>query len=135
MKKAILMRLSEPLLLVFVLVLSLASCSKEPRKVDISNGYENPIERKLILEVTHRYTNYEDSILAKVAVTLYEHIEDIQTEQYYRRDTTDSNGKITFNNITSGTLQVVMSHATLGEKKLQINIPEQSVMGYEYLYY
>lgn len=118
-----------------LLSLGMASCSKEPRKVDINDGNENPINRKLEIEVTHRYSNTEDSLLPRVAVTLYESEEDEQLGRYYRRDTTDADGVIVFGQIKTGDFRIVLSHENLGIRKREVKITSQMVSSYEYYYF
>lgn len=120
---------------VLAIGIMLASCEKEPRKVDINDGNENPINRKLEIEVTHRYSNTQDSLLPRVAVTLYETEEDEQLGRYYRRDTTGAGGVIVFGQIKTGDFRIVLSHATLGIRKKQVKITSQMVSSYEYYYF
>lgn len=124
-----------PLLLLLATVVFITSCSKEARKVDKNDGTENPIERKLIVEVTHRYNNYEDSVLPGAVIAFYESFDDEQSERYYRRDTTDFNGEIIFNNMAAGEFRVVMTHKDFGQKKFMIDVPVDAVAGYEYYYF
>lgn len=130
MKKGIILR-KWPLALLCLLLVSMVSCSKEERKVDINDGTENPVNRKLEVEVVHRYSMTEDSLLPNVTISLYESLDDEQTERFYRRDTTNQDGVIIFNNIAAGEFRVVMQHATHGTKNYEINIPTVAVAGFE----
>jgi len=124
-----------PLVWLCILLVSMASCSKEERKVDINDGTENPVNRKLEVEVVHRYSMTEDSLLPNVTISLYESFDDEQTDRYYRRDTTNQNGVIIFNNIAAGEFRVVMQHPTHGTKNYQINIPTMAVACFERYYF
>jgi hypothetical protein len=114
---------------------TLASCNKEARKVDINDGTENPIERYLIVETTHRYSNIADSILPSVAITLYETDDDLLLNHYYRSDTTDNRGKLTFSNIKAGEFIVVLTHEQFGRKEERISMSTSVVYAYEYFYF
>ncbi len=114
---------------------TLASCSKEARKVDINDGTENPIERYLIIETTHRYINVADSLLPNVAITLYENEEEQLLNRYYRSDTTDSRGKLTFGNIKAGDFIVVLTHSQFGRKEERVSMSTSVVYAYEYFYF
>ncbi len=114
---------------------TLASCSKEDRKVDINDGTENPIERYLIIETTRRYSNVADSLLPNVAITLYENEEDQLLSRYYRSDTTDSRGKLTFGNIKAGDFIVVLTHNQFGRKEERVSMSTSVVYAYEYFYF
>lgn len=121
--------------LVGLLLVLLASCNKEPRKVDINDGTENPIERYLVIETTHRYTNLADSLLPRVGITLFDNENDLQLNHYYRSDTTDGRGKLTFKNIKAGDLIVVLEHEQLGRKVEHVSMSTSVVYAYEYFYY
>jgi len=123
------------LVLTALSALLFASCSKEARKVDINDGTENPIERYLIIETTHRYSNVADSLLPGVAVTLYENEEELLLNRYYRSDTTDSRGKLTFGNIKAGDLIVVLTHNQFGRKEERVSLSTSVVYAYEYYYF
>lgn len=123
------------LVLTALSALLFASCSKEARKVDINDGTENPIERYLIIETTHRYSNVADSLLANVAVTLYENEEELLLNRYYRSDTTDSRGKLTFGNIKAGDFIVVLTHNQFGRKEERVSLSTSVVYAYEYYYF
>lgn len=123
------------LVLTALSALLFASCSKEARKVDINDGTENPIERYLIIETTHRYSNVADSLLTNVAVTLYENEEELLLNRYYRSDTTDSRGKLTFGNIKAGDFIVVLTHNQFGRKEERVSLSTSVVYAYEYYYF
>jgi hypothetical protein len=123
------------LVLIALSLATLASCSKEARKVDINDGTENPTERYLIIETTHRYSNVADSLLPNVAVTLYENEEELLLNRYYRSDTTDSRGKLTFGNIKAGDFIVVLTHNQFGRKEERVSMSTSVVYAYEYYYF
>jgi hypothetical protein len=123
------------LVLIALSLATLASCSKEARKVDINDGTENPTERYLIIETTHRYSNVADSLLPNVAVTLYENEEELLLNRYYRSDTTDSRGKLTFGNIKAGDFIVVLTHDQFGRKEERVSMSTSVVYAYEYYYF
>lgn len=118
-------------LMLTVLALLAYSCEKEPRKVDINDGNENPSVRSLKIEVTHRYSYTADSMLPGVAITLYETEDDLLLNHYTRSDTTDQGGKATFLHMDAGTFIVILNHETLGRKQQQIIITNETVTSYE----
>ncbi len=114
------------------------SCSKEPRKVDINDGKENPIDRKLIVEVTDRYiyqSSVLDSVLPDVEVTLFESVADTPMDNYYRRAFTGTDGKATFQQIKADTFVVILKHPTMGRKQEQVRNTVNTVVSYEYFYF
>lgn len=127
--------LKKTYLLLLACSLMVVSCDKEPRKVDLNNGNENPSARKLIIETTHRYSNTADSVLPNVSISLFETEDDVILNKYTRSDTTDNQGKLTFQNMSSGSFIVVLGHKTLGTKRERVNITNETVVSYEYFYY
>ncbi len=123
------------LLGLLLLVMFLASCEKEPRRVDINDGNENPSVRKLIIEMTHRYSYVADSALPGVVISLFETEEDIMYNRYTRSDTTDAQGKLTFQNMDAGNFIVLLQHQNFGTKRELLNITNETVVSYEYYYY
>ncbi len=117
------------------LVLLMGSCDKEPRKVDVNDGNENPSVRKLIVEMTHRYSNVADSLLPGVAITLFDNEDELLRNNFTRSDTTGVNGTLTFQQMNAGTYIVLLNHKTLGTKRQQVNIANETVVSYEYWYY
>lgn len=126
------------LLLVLPLMVLACACNKEPRKVDVNDGTENPLNRKLVIEVTDRYTTSQgvlDSLLPKVAVTLYESQDDKLTGRYFRTDTTGIDGKATFQNLKADTFIVELKHKTLGTREYETRSNVNTLVSYEYYYF
>lgn len=118
--------------LMAVMVMAFAACEKEAYKVDVNDGNETPPPTKLNIEVTHQYSNYDDSLLPNVAVTLYETEDDEQMKRHYRKDTTGLNGKVVLNNIKPGSFRLVLEHENHGTLRFNLNVPGGTLEGWEY---
>lgn len=112
------------------------ACSKEPVKVDTNNGQQ--INRKLIIEVKHRYDIGQglDSLVPGVTVKMFldptDRDEDLRIE---KQRTTNIEGKSTIENLLDTTYYVRLEHDSLGVLDQNVLITSQTTTAYEYFIY
>lgn len=114
------------------MVMAFAACEKEAFKVDVNDGNEAPPPTKMYIEVTHQYSNYDDSLLPNVAVALFETIEDEQAMRYYRKDTTGLNGRVVLNNVKPGTFRIVLQHEERGTLRYDLTVLGGTLEGWQF---
>lgn len=112
------------------------ACSKEPVKVDRGTGQQ--INRKLTVEVKHRYNIVaaQDSLLPNVTIKMFldptDRDEDLRIE---KQRTTNYDGKAIFEYLDDTTFYVRLEHDSLGTLDRNITITDQTSSAFEYFLY